>query len=109
MRMDEGLWWLLMEKKRVLVEDKKTRRLPKKLKYPIVLFEPDDLRLIGASPTSRRNYFDRMFGQLMEKYSVALARYNKALKQRNELLKREFVTQADLFLGICCSYNMGWR
>lgn len=89
------------EKKEFLVEDKKTRRLPKKLKYPIVLFEPDDLRLIGASPTSRRNYFDRMFGQLMEKYSVALARYNKALKQRNELLKREFVTQADLF-----SWNM---
>lgn len=84
-------------RKEFLVEDKKTARLPKKVKYPIVLFEPDDLNLVGSSPTSRRNYFDRMFGQLSEKYSVALAKYNKALKQRNELLKQEVVQRGDLF------------
>lgn len=85
------------EKKEFLAEDKKMRRLSKKVKYPIVLFEPDDLNLVGSSPTSRRNYFDRMFGQLSEKYSVALARYNKALKQRNELLKQEVVNSGDVF------------
>lgn len=85
------------EKKDFLVEDKKVRRLPKKLKYPIVLFEPDDLNLVGSSPTSRRNYFDRMFGQLSEKYNVALNRYNKALKQRNELLKQEVLDRGALF------------
>ena len=84
-------------KKEFLVEDKKTARLPKKVRYPIVLFEPDDLNLIGSSPTSRRNYFDRVFSQLSEKYSVALNRYNKALKQRNELLKQENVAPQDLF------------
>ena len=83
--------------KEFAIEDKKTRRLPKKLKYPIVLFEPDDLNLIGSSPTSRRSYFDRVFSQLSESYSVALARYNKALKQRNELLKLENVDIGDLF------------
>ncbi len=85
------------EKKEFALEDKKTRRLPKKSKYPIVLFEPDDLNLVGSSPTSRRNYFDRVFGQLSESYSVALARYNKALKQRNELLKLEQVDIGDVF------------
>lgn len=85
------------EKKEFCAEDKKMRRLSKKNKYPIVLFEPDDLNLVGSSPTSRRNYFDRMFGQLSEKYSVALARYNKALKQRNELLKQEVVSNGDVF------------
>lgn len=84
-------------KKEFLVEDKRTRRLPKKVRYPIVLFEPDDLNLVGSSPTSRRGYFDRVFGQLSEKYGVALNRYNKALKQRNELLKREVVDAGDLF------------
>lgn len=84
-------------KKEFLVEDKKTRRLPKKAKYPIVLFEPDDLNLVGSSPVSRRNYFDRMFGQLSEQYNMALNRYNKALKQRNELLKREDLAQGELF------------
>ncbi len=85
------------EKKDFLVEDKKTRRLPKKAKYPIVLFEPSDLRLVESSPTTRRGYFDRVFAQLSEKYSVALSRYNKALKQRNELLKREDLTARELF------------
>ncbi len=89
------------EKKEFLTEDKKTRRLPKKAKYPIVLFEPDDLNLVGSSPTSRRNYFDRVFGQLSEGYGVALNRYAKALKQRNELLKEETVDIGDLF-----SWNM---
>lgn len=85
------------DKKEFLAEDKKTRRLSKKVKYPSVLFEPDDLNLVGSSPTSRRNYFDRMFSQLSETYSVALARYNKALKQRNELLKQEVFNKGDLF------------
>lgn len=84
-------------KKEFLAEDKKSRRLPKKSKYPIVLFEPDDLHLVGSSPVSRRNYFDRVFGQLSEKYALALARYNKALRQRNELLKDEFVQPESLF------------
>lgn len=89
------------EKKEFLAEDKKARRLPKKSKYPIVLFEPDDLNLVGSSPTSRRNYFDRVFGQLSEEYNVALNKYAKALKQRNELLKEEMVDVGDLF-----SWNM---
>ena len=85
------------DKKEFLAEDKKARRLPKKSKYPIVLFEPDDLHLVGSSPTSRRNYFDRMMGQLSDNYSVSLARYNKALRQRNELLKEEGVSADEMF------------
>lgn len=85
------------QKKEFLAEDKKSRRLPKKSQYPIVLFEPDDLHLVGSSPTSRRGYFDRMLGQLSENYSVSLARYNKAIKQRNELLKEETLRPEDLF------------
>lgn len=52
---------------------------------------------MGSSPVSRRNYFDRVFGQLKEGYAVALTRYNKALKQRNELLKMERVQPGDTF------------
>lgn len=84
-------------KKEFLTSDKKSRRLPLSAKYPIVLFEPDDLHLVGASPTSRRNYFDHMFSQFSEAYNVALNRYMKALKQRNELLKQEYVAPSELF------------
>lgn len=85
------------EKKEFLAEDRKTRRLPKKVQYPIVLFEPDDLHLVGSSPTTRRGYFDRVFGQLSESYGVSLVRYNKVLKQRNDLLKGTEAQAGDLF------------
>ena len=85
------------EKKEFLAEDRKTRRLPKKVQYPIVLFEPDDLHLVGSSPTTRRGYFDRVFGQLSESYGVSLVRYNKVLKQRNDLLKDTEAQAGDLF------------
>ena len=84
-------------KKQFLVADKKSLRLPKKNKYPVVLFLPDDLHLVKASPTSRREYFDRVLAQLDDTYNSILSRYNKALKQRNELLKNEFVTDDMVF------------
>lgn len=77
--------------------DKKTKRLPKKNKYPVVLFLPSDLNLVSNSPSRRRDYFDRIFGQLDENYSNTLSRYEKALKQRNELLKSDFVSASGLF------------
>lgn len=80
-----------------LVGDKKWSRLPKKNCYPVVLFLPSDLHLIEASPARRRDYFDRVLSELDDNYSVALSRYNKALKQRNELLKNHSISEVDLF------------
>ncbi|MBR2831241.1 DNA replication and repair protein RecF [Candidatus Saccharibacteria bacterium] len=83
--------------KTFLVLDKKSRRLPAKNKYPIVLFEPRDLNLVSGAPSRRRDYFDRIFGQLSEDYASALSKYEKALRQRNELLKSETLSEASLF------------
>ena len=76
------------KKKQFLVEDKKTARLPKRNRYPVVLFLPDDLHLVATSPTKRRSYFDRVLTEFDESYSDSLLKYEKSLKQRNELLKR---------------------
>ena len=84
-------------KKSFLVGDKKTARLPKKYRYPVVLFEPDDLNLVSSSPSHKREYFDRSFGQLSDGYSASLTKYNKALKQRNELLKSEYASADAVF------------
>ena len=84
-------------KKMFQVQDKKFGRLPKKNKYPVVVFEPDDLNLISASPVSKRAYFDRFFSQMPESYNNSLLKYNKALRQRNELLKREFLRPEEMF------------
>ena len=83
--------------KNYIVQDKKTKRLPKKQKYPVILFLPSDLNLISHSPGSRRKYFDQIFSQFNEKYNEALLKYEKALKQRNELLKNKDLTSSQLF------------
>ena len=79
------------------ITNQKTKRLPSKHKYPIILFIPSDLNLIDHSPGRRRDYFDRIYSQLDEKYSSSLTKYNKAIKQRNELLKSDQVTRDALF------------
>ncbi len=84
-------------KKQFLVGDKKAGRLPKKYKHPVVLFLPSDLNLVEASPTRKRDFFDRLGAQLNFDYSNSLSRYNKALRQRNELLKRVDVDEGALF------------
>lgn len=84
-------------KKTFLIKDKKTTRLPRKEKYPVILFLPEDLHLIASSPTSKREYFDRILAQINERYGNSLSKYNKALKQRNELLKQDSVTEEELF------------
>lgn len=79
------------------ISDKKTKRLPHKNKYPVILFQPSDLNLISHSPGRRRDYFDRIFSQFDETYASNLSKYEKALKQRNELLKNDFLKKEALF------------
>lgn len=83
--------------KNFIILDKKTKRLPKKHKYPIILFLPSDLNLISHSPGRRRDYFDRIFSEFDDSYATNLSKYHKALKQRNELLKNDFLTKDALF------------
>lgn len=83
------------QRKQFLVEDKKKTRLPKKNRYPIVLFLPEDLHLVATSPTKRRNYFDRVISEFNELYSNSLLKYEKALRQRNELLKKHKIDEDD--------------
>lgn len=79
------------------VEDKKTKRLSSRYKYPVILFLPSDLNLITGAPSRHRDYFDRFFSILSPEYNTALNKYNKALIQRNKLLKDEFISSAAIF------------
>ena len=83
--------------KTFLCHDKKSRRLPSKAKYPVVLFLPSDLNLISGSPTRHRDYFNRIFSDLSDDYSINLSKYEKALHQRNELLKSDYISKTALF------------
>ena len=54
--------------------------------FKTVIFHPDDIRLIGGSPTRRRDFLDEIFLQTEWRYAQALSQYSRALKHRNELL-----------------------
>lgn len=66
---------------------RKTTRLNFDELVPIVLFQPDDLRLASGGPERRRNYIDALLSQLIPTYQQDLHAYNRALRQRNALLK----------------------
>lgn len=85
-------------RKQFIVDEKTTYRLPPKNKYPIVLFEPDDLRLLHGSPTRRRQFIDRFISQLNPLYGTALRKYERSLKQRNNLLKHPQTGDDQLFV-----------
>ncbi len=57
--------------------------------YLMCAFSPDDLTLAGGEPAQRRRYMDVSLLMLSPKYGDALSTYQKALKNRNLLLKGE--------------------
>jgi DNA replication and repair protein RecF len=54
----------------------------------VVLFLPEDVSLVAGTPAARRHYLDIALCQIDPGYCRALAEYNRALSQRNALLKR---------------------
>lgn len=76
------------KRKQFVVSDNVSYRLMPKNKHPVVLFDPDDLRLLQGSPSRRRLFIDRFISQLDPYYAAALRKYERALKQRNNLLKK---------------------
>lgn len=84
-------------RKQFVIDNKTTARIPAKQKYPVVLFEPEDLRLLHGSPARRRQFIDRFISQLNPLYGPTLRKYERALKQRNNLLKNALVSNDELF------------
>lgn len=54
----------------------------------LILFCPDDLKLIKENPTERRKFVNRELSHISKVYCVDIMEYNKILTQRNELLKK---------------------
>ena len=56
----------------------------------VIIFSPDDLRIIKDSPERRRSFINRELSQMRPRYYELLKRYNDALKHKNALLKGYF-------------------
>ncbi|MBM7561008.1 DNA replication/repair protein RecF [Fusibacter tunisiensis] len=54
----------------------------------LILFYPDDLKLIKESPAERRRFLNRELSHISHIYCLDIIEYNRILMQRNELLKK---------------------
>lgn len=55
----------------------------------IVVFSPEDLKIVKEGPENRRRFLDREICQIKPVYYSDLGNYKKVLRQRNQLLKEE--------------------
>lgn len=55
--------------------------------FNVVMFSPEDLKVIKEAPNLRRRLLDMELSQINKKYYFNLVQYNKILNERNMLLK----------------------
>lgn len=65
---------------------------------PLVMVSPADSLLISGGSEERRRFMDVVISQYDKEYLEALINYNKALNQRNALLKSEHPIEDEIFL-----------
>ncbi len=88
-------------KKHFKRDKKEYRRLSEHIGLiPIVLVAPADILLIEGSSEERRRLMDMVISQLDRTYLDTLNRYNKALLQRNSMLKNEDIEPDPEILSI---------
>lgn len=56
---------------------------------PLVMISPSDTELINGGSDERRKFIDMVLSQFDKEYLHSLIRYNKAIQQRNALLKQD--------------------
>ena len=59
--------------------------------YKVILFSPDELRIIKESPNVRRSYLNVALSQINKSYVKLLKDYNVLIKNKNEYLKRMMI------------------
>ncbi len=80
---DEGGRW------RCLFNGKKVGSQSLREKIPVVVFSPEDHSLIRGRPELRRGFLDELFSDICPGYGEILERFEKTLKSRNEVLKKD--------------------
>ncbi|MES3630583.1 MAG: DNA replication/repair protein RecF [Longimonas sp.] len=77
------------EGKQVFVNDAPLERLADIVgQLPVVVFSPEDHALTAEGPDERRRFLNNILSQAHPAYMNTLMKYNRARKQRNELLRQ---------------------
>lgn len=63
---------------------------------PLVMISPSDNELIAGGSEERRRFMNMVISQYDREYMNALMRYNRALQQRNAMLRGEYVVDDEM-------------
>ncbi len=75
-------------KKAITVNGIKIRKIDELFgTFNVVMFSPEDLKVVKESPGLRRRMLDMEISQINKKYYLNLVQYNKILNERNIILK----------------------
>lgn len=84
-------------KKGIKVDGTKAKKMSDLLEnIYIVIFSPEDLRIVKDEPEKRRKFIDRELSQIKPSYFMALNQYKKVLAQRNAYLKEYEINESIL-------------
>lgn len=74
--------------KRIKVDNNKITKMSDYItRINVILFNPDDLKIIKDTPMTRRKLLNIEISGINKEYVISLTNYNKILKQRNSYLK----------------------
>lgn len=74
--------------KRLKINDKEIKKYSEYISnLVVVLFSPDNIRMLKEGPIARRKYLNIELSQLNKEYLQLVNDYNNIIKQRNEYLK----------------------
>lgn len=59
--------------------------------YKVIIFSPDELKIIKEAPSTRRNYLNVSLSQINKTYVKLLNNYNVLIKNKNEYLKKSYI------------------
>jgi len=80
---------LTKKSKKAKINDIEQKKLSEYIgKINVVMFSPEDLKIIKGDPATKRKFVNLELGQTSPMYIYNLLLYKKILKQRNELLKK---------------------
>ncbi|MDR2672321.1 MAG: DNA replication and repair protein RecF [Coriobacteriales bacterium] len=82
---------IIAGERRFFVNDKQRSRLDMAGLLPAVLFSPDDLGIAKGPPLVRRELLDNLGARISKTFASIKSDYNRALKQKNLLLKEGYV------------------
>ena len=83
------LRWREKGKKEIRINESSIEKLSDILgKLNIVIFSPEDLKLVKEGPSERRKFMNREISHISPGYYHHLSQYNRILTQRNSLLRQ---------------------